>query len=404
MGTGVGMFLMLMAAAALAADWPQFRGPSGTGISTEKGLPIKWSTTENVRWKAELPGRGLSCPVVANGRAYVTACSGYQQDRLHVLCFEAATGEKLWERQLWGTGSTTCHPTTCMAAPTPAADSEGVCVLFATSDAAAFDRDGNLLWYRSLVRDYPGITNNVGMAASPVLWKDLLFLPLENAGVSFAAALDRKTGRSRWKVARHKDINWITPLVVTSGSQPAVLFQTEKEITAYDPQSGQQRWTHAAGGLSPVSSPTLADGQVLVAGGEFTVLKASGDSATPEVVWKSNKIKTHYSSAVYHAGRIYAINSANILNCYDASDGNNVWQQRLKGPFWASPVIADGKLYAVNEEGITFVVDLAADDHPIVSENPIGEKILATPALANGSIYLRSDQHLFCLGAQSPKR
>jgi outer membrane protein assembly factor BamB len=387
---------LLSGALVSAAEWPQFRGPNSSGVSAEKGLATKWTGTENVRWKADLPGRGLSCPVIAGGKVYVTACSGYQQDRLHVLCFDAATGKKLWERQAWGTGSTMCHPTTCMAAPTPAADSEGVCALFATGDAVAYDQDGNLLWYRSLARDYPGITNNVGMAASPVLFKDEFFLPLENAGHSFAAALDRRTGATKWKVDRNKDINWVTPLVVTIGDKSEVLFQTGKEITAYDPQTGKQRWTHVAG-LSSSSSPTLGNGQILIPGGEFTVLKAGGDSATPEVVWKSNKIKTGYASPVYHDGRIYTLNSTGILNCNDAADAKSLWQQRLKGPFWASPVIADGRLYAVNEEGTTFVVELG-DQPKLLSENKIEDKFLATPAIANGSIFLRSDKALYCIG------
>src|SRR5579875_3980237 len=137
-----------------AGDWPQFRGPGGTAVSEEKGLPVKWSTTENVRWKAELPGRGVSSPVLAGGRVYVSAASTYRERRLHVLCFDAAKGEKLWERQFAATGGTMCHPKTSMAAPTPVTDGRHVYALFATGDLAAFTRDGDLLWYRALQRDY----------------------------------------------------------------------------------------------------------------------------------------------------------------------------------------------------------------------------------------------------------
>jgi outer membrane protein assembly factor BamB len=288
-----------------------------------------------------------------------------------------------------------------MAAPTPAADAGGVVALFATGDIVAYDRDGNLQWYRSLARDYPGITNNVGMASSPILHQNVVLIPLENAGNSFAAALDRATGATLWKVERHKDINWVTPLVVANGSQADVLFQTGKEITAYDLRTGKKRWTHEAG-LSSVSSPVLGDGQILIPGGEFTVLKAHGDSSAPEVVWKSNKIKTSYPSPVYYKGRVYTLNSASILSCNDAADGASVWQQRLKGKFWASPIIADGKLYAVNEEGTTFVVDLGASDdqNRILAENKLEDTFLATPAIAKGALFLRSDGWLYCIGAK----
>src|SRR2546428_749632 len=151
---------------ALAADWPQWRGPGGGGGAEEKGLPVPWSATENVRWKGELPGRGLSAPVIAAGRVYVTAATGHDQDRLHVLCFDEATGRKLWERQFWATGTTLCHPKTNMAAPTPATDGKHVYALFATQDLACLDADGNLLWFRSLTGDYPTVGNNVGMASS----------------------------------------------------------------------------------------------------------------------------------------------------------------------------------------------------------------------------------------------
>jgi outer membrane protein assembly factor BamB len=337
---------------------------------------------------------------VANGRVYVTASSGYQQDRLHVLCFDQTSGAKLWERQFWATGSTTCHPKTAIAGPTPVTDGGHVYALFSSGDLTCLDRDGNLVWYRALGRDYPGIANNLGLAASPTVAGDLLFLPLENVGDSFAAALDKRTGETRWKVERYRDINWVTPLFVESGKHKAVLFQTAKEITAYDADTGKSLWSHA-GGLSSVASPLLAEGLILVSGGEFTALKAGFDSSAAEVAWKSNRIKTSYASPVFHQGRIYTINSAGILSCSDASDGRSIWQQRLKGVFWASPIIAGDKLYLPNEEGTTFVLQLG-DEPKVVAENPLGETMLATPAIANGAIFLRSDQVLFCIAKKKP--
>src|SRR5262245_43889298 len=181
-----------MTAAVSAADWTGFRGPNSQAISTEKDLPVKWSPKENLRWKVDLPGRGLSNPIITAGKVIVTACSGFKQRRLHVLCYDEHTGKKLWERQFTATGNTACHPTTSMAAPTPVTDGKAIYALFATGDLAALDFDGTLLWYRSLVGDYPDVSNQVGMASSPILYKDVLLLPLENAIDSFAAGVDTK--------------------------------------------------------------------------------------------------------------------------------------------------------------------------------------------------------------------
>ncbi|MGH7170892.1 MAG: PQQ-binding-like beta-propeller repeat protein, partial [Gemmataceae bacterium] len=257
----------------MAGDWPQFRGRGGAAVSDEKNLPVKWSTTENVRWKAELPGRGVSSPVIAAGRVYVTAASAYRQRRLRVLCFDAVTGEKLWERQLAATGSTMCHPKTSMAAPTPVTDGKSIFALFATGDLAAFSRDGDLLWYRALARDYPDITNQVGMAASPVLAGETLLLPLENAGDSFALGVDAKTGRNRWKVPRRRDINWVTPLVTRFQGKTAALFQTSGEITAYDANNGEILWSYKGNHLGSIPSPALLDDLVIVAGNPSVALR-----------------------------------------------------------------------------------------------------------------------------------
>jgi outer membrane protein assembly factor BamB len=384
---------------ARAGDWPQFRGPGGTAVSDEKGLPVKWGPAEGVRWKAELPGRGVSSPVVAAGRVYVTASSSYRQGRLHVLCFDAATGKKLWERRIASTGSTMCNPKTSMAGPTPVTDGRHVYALFATGDLAALDRDGNLLWYRSLARDYPDVTNQVGMAASPVLAGDTLLLPLENAGDSFALAVDAKTGKNRWKADRYRDINWVTPLVVRNEGRTDVLFQTAKEITAYDPQTGKVRWTYAGDGLSSVPSPLAGEGGLIfVAGREYAALRPGPDGATPEVVWKTNRIRPGYSTPVVADGRVYGLTGVNVT-CVKAKDGELVWQQRLNGPFSASPVIGDGKLYAVNEKGLTTVVALG-EKPKVLATNALDETVLATPAISGGALYLRSDRHLYCIGAK----
>jgi outer membrane protein assembly factor BamB len=392
--------VLLLAATGLAGDWPQFRGPGGTGISDEKGLPVKWGPAENVRWKAELPGRGASAPVVARGRVYVTTCTGPRQERLHVLCFDSATGRRLWERQFWATGNTLCHPKTSMAAPTPATDGQAVYALFGTGDLVALSRDGDLLWYRALARDYPQITNQVGVAASPVLRGDVLLVPMETAGESFAAGLDKHTGRNRWKAARPRDVNWVTPLVLDNRGRAEALFLSANALTAYDPRSGRELWAHTEEGLSPtpsVPSPAAGAGLVVTGNGVALRLPDPGGSEGAAVAWKSNKLRPAYASPLYYRGRLYAVNNtATLLNCFAMKTGEVLWRQRVKGPFSASPVAGDGKVYLVNEDGLTTVVS----DGPrprLLGTYKLGEAILATPAISDRALFLRSDRHLYCI-------
>ena len=383
-------------ATARAADWPQFRGPGSLGTSEEKNLPVKWSAKEGLRWVADLPGRGLSSPVVAGNRVFVTATTGYQQSRLHVLCFDLASGKKLWERQFWSTGSTTCHPKTSMAAPTPVTDGKNVYALFATCDLVCLDMDGNLVWLRSLAGDYPTVTNQVGMAASPTIWKDTLLVLLENAGESFAAGIDTATGKNKWKVERKRQINWTTPIVIQNGNDAEVLFLNGSELAAYDPATGKKRWSYDGGG-STTPSAVPGKGMVLVPGSELVALKPPAGKGEPEVLWSSTPLRPATASPVYHDGRVYTVTGAGVLNCGDAASGKVLWQQRLKGPFSASPVVADGKLYAVNEAGICHVVQLG-DKPEVLAANDVGDTILATPAISGGAILLRSDGKLWCVG------
>ncbi len=379
-----------------AGEWTQFRGPNGSAVSDEKDLPTKWSETENLRWKAELPGRGLSNPVIAGGKVYVTASSGYQESRLHVLCFDAQTGARLWERQFYSTGNTGCHPKTCMAAPTPVTDGKHVYALFATADLAALDSEGNLLWYRSLVSDYPTISNQVGMAASPVLAGDVLVVPMENVGESCVLGVDTRTGENRWKLDRQRGINWVTPLTMISAGKPAVLVQGGTDVTALDPQTGKARWVFANQDASSIPSPVSGDGLVFIPGREFCVIKPREDGKTPDLLWKKGRFNLSYPSPVFHQGKLYLL-TRNTVTCVSAVTGEELWKERVEAPFAATPVVADGKLYAVNEKGTTFVIQLG-DQPKVIATNKIDDTILATPAISGGAIYLRSDKYLYCIG------
>ncbi len=386
-----------VAGLALAEDVPQFRGVGGTGVSAEKDLPLTWSDTDNIRWKAALVGKGLSAPVIAKGRVYVTASSNYEEKRLHVMCFDVKDGKKLWERQLTATGTTLCHPKTNMAAPTPMTDGERVYAMFATCDLACLDRDGNLLWYRSLVGDYPTIGNNVGMAASPALAKDSVIVFLENAGESFVAAIDKLTGENRWRTPKHRAINWASPIVIDNGGQEEVVCPSSSELTAHDVATGRKKWT-VAGGFSTIPSPTFGDGVVYAPGGKLQAIRVpNADIKEPKVLWSSNKLSSGYSSPTYYQGRVYALATRGVLNCADAATGKALWDQRVDGEYAASPLIADGKIYVVNEAGTTTVLE-AGPQAKILATNSLKDKFLACPIASDGAIFLRSDKYLYCVG------
>jgi len=389
-----------------ADDWMGFRGTNSVAVAADKDIPAEFGPDKGLRWKVSLPGRGLSNPVITGGKVIVTACSGFKQRRLHVLCLDEQTGKKLWERQFTATGNTACHPTTSMAAPTPVTDGKAVYALFATGDLAALDLDGTLLWYRSLVGDYPDVSNQVGMASSPALYKDVLLLPMENAIDSFAAGVDTKTGKNLWRVKRARSINWVSPVVVEQDGEAQAIFYTPADVTAFEPRTGKVLWSISDRGASPIHSPAHGDGMVFVPGGQLAALKLKKDGSTPEVVWKSGKLGNQGgASPLYHDGRVYGL-TATVLRWLDAKTGKELGDVRIRlNPnerIWASPVIAGDKMFVAGDSGKVTVVKLG-DKPEVVAENKMGEGLLATPAVANGALYLRSDATLFCVGARKSK-
>ena len=382
-----------------AADWPQFRGPGGSAVSEEQNLPLKWSAAEGLLWKTPLQGRGLSSPVIAGGRLFLTASSNYKESRLHVMAFDPNKGSKLWERQFNATGNTNCHPKTNMAAPTPATDGQRIFALFACADVAALDRDGNLLWYRSLALDYPDITNMVGMASSPVLWKDVLVIPMDNAGDSFVLGIDANTGKNLWKFNRPRTINWSSPLIMPNANGTAeVILQTDGSVLSVDALTGKENWSLASSGPSTSPSPTLGEGLLLAPGKETLVLSPSSGNKVPVPQWKSNKLVGGYASPLVHKGKVYGLSSIG-LNVFEAKDGKEVAQVRMKGPFSGSPIIAGNHLYLINEEGSAFVVSLG-EKTELIATNEIKDTIQCTPAVSGGKIFLRSDSTLYCIGSK----
>ena len=386
-----------LASPLAAGDWPQFRGPNATGVSDDKNLPTEWSKTKGIKWKAELPGRGPSSPVVVGNKLYVTCSSGTRDDRLHVLCFDASSGKQLWHRQLRATGGTNAHPKTSMAANTPVADESGVYALFATGDLAAFDADGTLRWYRSLVGDYPTITNQVGMAASPVLAMGRLIVPMDNEGESFLAAIDTKYGKNVWKVERPRDINWTTPIVRTVGTSTEVLFAGPKGLTAYDAATGDHRWTFK-GGAGQVPIGVIEGDSIVLPVGGVSKFKIGDKGVEEKASWARKELQTGYSSPLLFEGKVFAVGAGGFISCADAKSGKLLYKERAKGAFSASPIGADGKVYCLSETGSCYVLDAKSDSYDVLAVNDLGEGTLGTPAIANGMIYIHTAKSLYAIG------
>jgi outer membrane protein assembly factor BamB len=387
------------------ADWTQFRGTDTSGVSSDKNVPT--SISENIAWTAELPGRGLSGPIVVGGRVFLTASSGYQQDRLHILCFDASTGKKLWERQFWATGRTLCHPKMCNATPTPASDGKRIFAFFSSNDVVCLDLDGSLQWLRGMTHDYPNASNSIGMASSPVVAGDTLIVPVENLSESFTAGLDPATGVNRWKLDRPLLDNWTSPIVLPGKTrdEDLVVLQSGKGLTALRPYTGYEVWRFDEPASSIPSSAQSA-GVLYAPSKGLTALAPAADGKVPGVLWQSNKLAPATSSPLVEAGRVYSINGAGVLACADAKSGQIAWQLRLqvqlgektsRGVFTSSPVAAGGYLYLFNEDGVALVVQ-GGEAGQIVASHDFGEIILCTPAIADGALYVRSDKHLWKVG------
>jgi outer membrane protein assembly factor BamB len=283
-----------------------------------------------------------------------------------------------------------------MAAPTPVADETGVYALFATADVAAFDADGTLRWYRSLVGDYPTITNQVGMASSPILVKDKLIVPMDNAGESFLVALDTKYGKNVWKAGRTRDINWVTPLVRSVGDVTEVLFDAPSGLTAYDASTGEKRWSSKLGRGS-IPTAVLQGDTIFLPGGGVTAVKLGAKGPEGDGT-KLKDLQLGMPSPLVYLGKAYAVSGNGIVSCADSKSGKALYKERLKGAFSASPIAGDGKVYFLNETGSCTVIDGKSNEFEVLATNELGGETLATPALANGRVYVRTDKALYAVG------
>lgn len=412
--TLLSTMMILVTSAISAADWTQFRGPGGLGVSAERGLPTTWSSTENVVWKKELPGPGASSPITLGKRVFVTAYSGYgidagqgdQNDLVrHLLCVDRSSGAIMWhktfkpklpEHKYQGEGAYHGY-----AASTPTTDGEKLYVSFGKSGVFCFNLDGKQLWHAEVGDGISGW----GSGCSPVLMGDSLLI---NASVESRSlvALDKNTGKEVW---RSGGINssWNTPLLVkTAKGNTEIVVSIQSRVLGFHPKTGAKLW--GAHGVERYVCPSVIahDAIVYVLGGGHTSLAVrsggSDDVTESHGVWRVSK-GSNVSSPIYHEGNLYWTRDGNTVCCQNAETGEFVYEERFKpgaGRIWSSPVLADGKLYYVSQHNGTFVVS-AKPEYELLAHNVFEDddsRANASPAVSNGQLFLRTDRNLYCIG------
>lgn len=394
------IFLSLTLVAASGADWLQFRGPQGAGVSVDANLPSKLDAARNIAWKIELPGRGHSSPIIVGDRVFVTAASGPKGKRLHVICFDANSGAKNWERQFWATGRTTTHEKISNAAPTPASDGQRIYALFSSNDLFCLDLDGNLIWLRGLMRDYPNASNGLGLSSSPVVADGVFVAQIETDSDAFAIGVDALTGINRWKIARPRRANWTSPLMLAADDGKLQLaLQSSAGVQMIDVATGKEIWNYKEG-ASTIPSGTL-QGRVLYVPSNGITALALGD--TPKQLWRAPQLRLATASPIILGEKLFLLNDAGILSCAETTEGKRLWQLRLKGPFTASPVAAGKYLYLINEKGILQVVDPSKPEGEILGELDLADTIIGTPSIAGNALYIRSDGRLWKIAHTTAK-
>ncbi len=389
------LLLTLFAVTAAHADWLQFRGPNGSAVSTETKIP---ADTLKVAWSADLPGRGLAAPIIVGDKVFVTCGSGPDQATLHVICFSAKDGHRLWERVMRATGRTMTQGKTGVAAATPCSDGKHVFALYSSNDLFCFDLDGNLVWLRGLTFDYSNASNSLGMAQSPVVVGDTLIVQSENDSESFAAGIDIATGINRWKIDRPKAANWSSALLWSGHGAEAVALQSSKGISGVDARTGKELWNYADG-ASTIPSSALGSDAIYASSNGITALLPEAGAVSQ--LWRNEKLRPGTASPIALGGNLYVVNNAGVLLKADTKTGTEdaKFKLRLKGPFSGSPVGIGSKLYIVSERGIFQAVDTSTAEGKVqeidLAAPGTKELVMCTPAIANGAVYVRSDGKLW---------
>ena len=386
-----------------ARYWSRWRGPSGQGLASGTGYPDRWSGTENVLWKVEVPGTGNSSPIVRRDRILLTTAQN-NGSRLSLLAYRRSDGAKLWETFAPSGRTESPHVKNGYASATPATDGERVYVSFGSRGLFAFDLDGKIVWQRDLGR----VDNYHGAAGSPLLYKDRIILYQDQASGGFIAAFSARTGEPIWRTPRQASVGWGTPIAVHVGDHDEIIVNGQARVLAYDP-AGRELWRCNGMSYEVIPTPVVGYGMVFCASGRAGPTLAirpggQGDVTHSHLTWSTERGSPFVPSPMLYGEHLYTVNDmASIVTSFEATSGRVMWQGRLgvaqREGFSASPVAFGGKIFFTNDAGETFVLRAGAT-FQLMHVNDIGERTLASPALVDGRWYIRTDRHLFAIGSR----
>ena len=395
-------------------NWSQFRGPNGQGISQATGLPVKWSTDENIAWKTDIPGEGWSSPIVWNDHLFLTTATDDGKN-CHVIALDRKSGKILWDKVVFTQEPRQKHPKNSFATPTPVTDGKYVYAVFGSGGVAALDLNGNLQWTVDL--DY---YSHHGLGISPILYGDLLILPFNHSNreepkrlgwqlpwdKSYLLALDKNTGKERWRGMRGMSrIAHATPAVMQVNGKDQIISPAGDVIQGFDPADGRRIWTVTSDGEPCVPSLVIGDGLVYSAPAGGSVIRAvrpdgQGDCTATHIAWEQKRNVPMMASFLYVKPFLYTCTSDGSFSCLDAATGEFLWQLRLGGALNPSPIYADGKIYVLSEEGTTTVLKPSADPKQpaeIIATNELDEQCQASIAVAGKQLLIRTAERLWCI-------
>jgi outer membrane protein assembly factor BamB len=389
-----------------AKYWTRWRGPSGQGHVAGTNYVDTWSDTVNVKWKVAVPGIGHSSPIIWGDHLFLTTARN-DGARMSMLAFSRTSGKLLWETAVPSSGTEHIYWKNSHASATAATDGERVYASFGTHGVAAFDFAGKMVWHTKV----GDLSNYHGSAGSPVLYKDKVIIYQDHDGTattgSFIAALDARTGKLAWKTDRTATVGWGTPVVIRAGDHDEVVVNSQTKVQAYDPNTGAELWSVRGTGREVIPTPVVGHGLVFCSSGRegptlAIVPGGKGDVTATHLAWSVRRGSPFVPSGMVHGDYLYLINDMqSILTVLDAKTGASIYQGRLGEPvregFSVSPVAIGDKIFFTNDEGQTFVVQ-AGSEFKLLRTNELKARVLASPALVDGTWYWRTDSQLIAIG------